>query len=450
VLTGDQTVKRKFIYRFLPTSLALELAYELLILRPAQEFIARMLQDQQMEHRLRYRIFPGVYKDLDTPALTKAFREVTFKYLGYEVGISQWRTAQANFCDKFWKYVPQQIDIQHYVQRGHGEETGRSSYTGTDAVPSDTPGTKISGQLGASRCWQDLAGAYLRSRTSAAWLTLRLTGIEPLSDDERVKYGADKDKSLQAECQMLSDVTTRAGDAGRVCISAAERLEGVLVRLENLGGIPTTSTRDLNAAAPAQVDRQDGSEHPAPGPLASGSGIRILQRTEPNEEIPLPGPRALHMLRTFLDDERAWFTCPEQAQALELATTGDTSFFVVMSTGSGKTSAYMVPAKIEPHKVTIVILPLSGLRIDFAFRCENLRIDCQEWTPGHHPHTTMVMVSPENVQRDDFLTWATNLHLCNQLRLIVYDEVHLVETHSHFRPCFEDIHRIVGIGMPNT
>ena len=167
----DQATKRKFIYRFLPTSLVVELIFELLVLRPAQEVIARLICDKPMEDRLRYRLFPGLYQDLTTETLTDALRKYTFDHLGYEVGISHWRKAQATLCDRFWDYHPREIDIEHYAQRGHGEVTGRAHYTGSDDAPTDTPGSKISKQLGASRCWQDLAGVNPRSRVLMAWLT---------------------------------------------------------------------------------------------------------------------------------------------------------------------------------------------------------------------------------------------------------------------------------------
>lgn len=160
----DQGTRRKLIYRFPPASLAIELIYELVILRPAQEFIARLLQEKPLENALRYRLFPGLYRDLSTHTLTDALRASTFKYLGYEVGMKHWRKAQTTFCTKFWDYHPQQIDLSHYTQRGHGEETGIQHYAHAKNAPTMAP-SKIAEQLGASRCWQDLTGASLCSRT---------------------------------------------------------------------------------------------------------------------------------------------------------------------------------------------------------------------------------------------------------------------------------------------
>ena len=109
-----------------------------------------------------------------------------------------------------------------------------------------------------------------------------------------------------------------------------------------------------------------------------------------------------------MNDGGASFTCPEQAQALELATRGESSFFLIGPTGMGKSSVFLIPAKADPEKVTIVIPPLSGLRFDFAMRCKKHQIRCAEWTTasGRGLQSTIVIVSPENVAKAAFTKWA--------------------------------------------
>ena len=153
-----------------------------------------------------------------------------------------------------------------------------------------------------------------------------------------------------------------------------------------------------------------------------------------------PHPSALASLRRFMRNDEAEFTCPEQAQALDAVLAGTQHVLLIGPTGMGKSSVFLIPAKESPRQVTIVLVPLSALRIDFSRRCSKLGIACSEWTEGSPRETTIVMVSPENAKKGAFLGWATNLRLRRRLLLFVVDELHFFRTHRDFRECFS-LHR---------
>ena len=160
---SNQTHHRKLIYRFPPNAIAQHLIFELAFLRPVQETMARALRfDDDAKNEIRYRIFPGLYRALDTEQLTEALGASCLKYLGYEIGMRQWRKAQTTFSEKFGDYQPQVRDVSHYDQRGHGEKTGRK-YSDIEGAPVGVPWSTMEAQLGVSRCWQDLTGTSLPS-----------------------------------------------------------------------------------------------------------------------------------------------------------------------------------------------------------------------------------------------------------------------------------------------
>ena len=242
-------------------------------------------------------------------------------------------------------------------------------------------------------------------------------------------------------CDALAEATKEGKEAAKESREAARECNEV--------------TKELRTAAPALTNHRGGSRHHAPPPVHPVSdepAVGITRHTQPRTSIGLPHPSNLRLLREFTKNESASFTCPEQALALELANAGNSSFFLIGPTGMGKSSIFFITAKRERKKVTIVILPLSGLRIDFAMRCKKHDIDCAEWTMEnqHGLQSTIVIVSPENVTRRQFLTWAKNLYNRNLLHIIIYDEVHLIRTHSSFRDCFKTSNRIVGIGEQNN
>jgi len=204
--------------------------------------------------------------------------------------------------------------------------------------------------------------------------------------------------------------------------------------------------REANARFLAWADAQAPAPAPPP-PISTEPPVGIIQHTvRPREPIQLPDPSNLNLLRDFTGTENASFTCPEQALALELVLHGDSNIFLIGPTGMGKSCVFLIPAMLKPYMVTIVLIPLSGLRVDFAVRCQANNIECTEWRSQGHEKSTIVMVSPENVAHSDFLPWAKNLVNSGLLNLFVYDEVHLVKTHAGFRQCFENSDKIVRIG----
>lgn len=51
---------------------------------------------------------------------------------------------------------------------------------------------------------------------------------------------------------------------------------------------------------------------------------------------------------------------------------------VVMSTGAGKSMAFMLPASCSAG-VTVVVVPLVSLRSNLKHRCVQAGIECVEW-----------------------------------------------------------------------
>jgi len=204
--------------------------------------------------------------------------------------------------------------------------------------------------------------------------------------------------------------------------------------------------REANARFLAWADAQALPPAPPP-PISSQPPVGIVQHSaRPHDPFRLPDPSNLILLRNFTSNDNASFTCPEQALALELALHGQTNFFLIGPTGMGKSCVFLIPAKLKPHMVTIVLIPLSGLRVDFAMRCHINGIACTEWTQDRQERSSIVMVSPENAVLPVFVSWARNLMHNELLNLIVYDEVHLIKTHAPFRECFEHSDNIVRIG----
>jgi superfamily II DNA helicase RecQ len=69
----------------------------------------------------------------------------------------------------------------------------------------------------------------------------------------------------------------------------------------------------------------------------------------------------LKTIRRALHNEAETVRCVEQMEAIELALENRSGFLLILSTGMGKSLTYIVPALLNPGKVTAVIVPTSAL-----------------------------------------------------------------------------------------
>lgn len=159
---NSQTERQKVMYRFPPDTLAPYLLREWLMYRPLQVYIARMMGDEDMAHRLRYFLFPGLYKPLDPGNLTDMLREATMNHLGYEIGLRDWREIELAFVRAFYDGIQNTfVAPAHYAQRGHTVRVGYEYYGHSNEAPNGVPYQVISSHLESSEFWQDLTSKSL-------------------------------------------------------------------------------------------------------------------------------------------------------------------------------------------------------------------------------------------------------------------------------------------------
>lgn len=105
-----------------------------------------------------------------------------------------------------------------------------------------------------------------------------------------------------------------------------------------------------------------------------------------------------------------------QEELLQAITCGDPRVLGILSTGSGKSSAFLVPAKLEYSATTIVVAPLLSLIDNHQKRCDATSIS-NALFKTHRPPTNkkLIFVTPETVLSTSFLTYLRSLAARNQL-----------------------------------
>lgn len=137
---------------------------------------------------------------------------------------------------------------------------------------------------------------------------------------------------------------------------------------------------------------------PKPRPPLDDNTLRAVSDTSPH-------PSLLQSLRTFLNNPNARFTCPEQAVLLELMVQGKQSILGILGTGTGKTTIIMLHAKLYGKgRITIVVLPLSGLRYDLERRARGFCVSISQWNPSgtFNEDASIIYVSIEHLGFEKF------------------------------------------------
>lgn len=135
----------------------------------------------------------------------------------------------------------------------------------------------------------------------------------------------------------------------------------------------------------------------APRPLDENN-LRPVSDIEPH-------PSRLQDLRTFLRCPTANWTCPEQAIFFELMCRGEQSALGILGTGKGKTLLVFLYAWLfGAYGVTVVVLPLSSLRDEYARRAQGFGMTSSIWTTtgNHNLDVQLLTVSIEHVGFKDF------------------------------------------------
>ncbi|KAK0886533.1 hypothetical protein LTR91_027019, partial [Friedmanniomyces endolithicus] len=116
-----------------------------------------------------------------------------------------------------------------------------------------------------------------------------------------------------------------------------------------------------------------------------------------------------------------------QGEAMQAIQRGDSPIVAVMPTGAGKSVLFMLPAWVEPGGVSIVVVPLKGLREDMVHWCEQLGIRCAVWDGRQQPDgASIVLATPEKAMQDAFGTYISRMKQTQRSDRIVIDECHVI------------------------
>jgi superfamily II DNA helicase RecQ len=116
-----------------------------------------------------------------------------------------------------------------------------------------------------------------------------------------------------------------------------------------------------------------------------------------------------------------------QEKAMQAIQSGVSPIVAVMPTSAGKSILFMLPAFVEAGGLTVVVVPLDGLRTNMMWRCQQMGIKCVAWSARQPADAaSIVLVTPERAVSEEFGTFLNRMKMSKRLDRVVIDECHVM------------------------
>lgn len=126
--------------------------------------------------------------------------------------------------------------------------------------------------------------------------------------------------------------------------------------------------------------------------------------------------------------------------------------FLILPTGGGKSTFFLLCASLALPQVTIIIVPLVALKYNLSQKAKKLGLDFRIWEETEEQaliraNFDLILVSLETAANFTFARIVRDLINQNRVSRIIFDEAHLIDTQKGFRP---DFHKLGFLGTLST
>jgi len=150
----------------------------------------------------------------------------------------------------------------------------------------------------------------------------------------------------------------------------------------------------------------------------------------------------LDLLKEFLNNLAAKFRIKEQELLLKAILLKVPYILGILPTSSGKSLTYLLTASLSTSKVTIVIVPLLGLKNDLIKRAQEYNIPCCNYE-DNNKFKNLTLISIETIIDPTFNFDLIKLLDEKKLDRIIFDKCHLLITAANYRSIMYKFHEIL-------
>lgn len=174
------------------------------------------------------------------------------------------------------------------------------------------------------------------------------------------------------------------------------------------------------------------------------SAIRQRVVQTPTEEV------ALSTMQAVLGNQKATWRSQQQQEAMRAVLQRQTDVVSILPTGGGKSMLAIIPSLIEHNMVTIVVLPLNSLIMDYERRLKQTRVPYQVYESSTDLNTShnLIIVSADKSLTAHWRSALADLGRRKTIARIVIDEAHLPLISKSYRKSLTFIYDIRSEPVP--
>ncbi|KAG6819291.1 hypothetical protein H0H93_013337 [Arthromyces matolae] len=392
----------------------------------------------------------------DTEDLSTLMKDVTARSLRAPLGVRAWRQVCIALRRKHSPVFEQLIeedngDTIEALQASHNRWTENRVYGLSSDSLSGVPEDILYDFLKASTHWQITTGAvpgglclpYFQARTSFFQDLVKAGTIIIPSSPSQALPQINIPELVAALGPSLTDLLKSVVDE-----AIKEKIVPLLLSGQSLS-LPSPSPLSYPVMLPSSPPQPSVNIPDPESPLVKLPSPQTLSSVN----VPDLDIQALSALRKVLGRSDANWSSPQQREAVlsVLRMEGDVCAF--LATGAGKTMLAIIPTIVQPTTISIVVLPLKAIILDYERKLQALKIPFELYTGNPDVPITgkhnLILVSTDRARQPNFQQSVLQINSKRSITRVFFDECHYPLVNNGFRVCLEDVDqfRILGVQL---
>ncbi|KAI6041171.1 hypothetical protein EDC04DRAFT_2893386 [Pisolithus marmoratus] len=165
---------------------------------------------------------------------------------------------------------------------------------------------------------------------------------------------------------------------------------------------------------------------------------------------PSPSALALQKMQTLLQKENVSWLSSQQRDAMTEILAQESDMVVILPTGGGKSMLAIVPSLLEVNMVTILILPLNSLIMDYQRCLTKMGVPYQVYAPNRQLNLqdNLVIMSADKSQMPCWRSALADLARHKGIARIIVDEAHIPLISKGYCKSLEHFYNVRSESVP--
>ncbi|KAF9461605.1 hypothetical protein BDZ94DRAFT_1371120 [Collybia nuda] len=416
-----------------------------------------------------------------TMDITNMMKRYTQQAVGYSIGVQAWRHISAAWRRKMCSKMAEILEDDEYetieaLQSSHSRQTENRIYGVSAEILAGAAEDVLPLYLDASTEWQ------IECRTVPGGLSLPYPEARSFMYDNLVKSGTipRSRRTVGGSYEKVADLVAMRkimgnglGDIGSEKGSGSKHKEDKTLVEEDLFQISSAVVRapawalskgdeeeeyvDLELEVACNVDHNDEEPEWVPKTPSQSQGMMFFSHPRGSasphmnklvieKRLFANESQCLNALRRLSGNPKATWWSNVQQDAIMETLALRTDILVIMATGYGKTMLALIPPLVEDNLVTVVVLLLRSLIMDYIRKLQAIGMGYELYastaTRVLKGTYNLVIVSADSARSVQWKKAIGNLNRIKPVARLVFDEAQLAKTSDDYRESLRNLYEL--------